>query len=112
MKKDLSKYEEKLKETEKALEAELAGHRAEIPEMGSDVDSYDTETDEAEEYSNELGIKQVLKNRLRAVRAALEKIKAGTYGHCANCKMDIPEKVLDVNPESDFCQHCKNNRQS
>ena len=65
------KYEEKLKKTQQDLETELKGHSAEVPEMGTDVDAFDTETDEAEEYSNELGVKDALKQRLQAVKKAL-----------------------------------------
>lgn len=105
MAKDFRKYEAKLGKTQKELEAEL--NRGEVPELGSDVDAFDTETDEAEEYSNELGVKDALKQRLQAVKKALDKIQAGTYGKCEKCGMDIPEKILEVNPESEFCQHCK-----
>jgi RNA polymerase-binding transcription factor DksA len=103
---DLKKYEAKLQQTQKDLEAELKGH-PEVPELGTDVDAFDTETDEAEEYSNELGVKDVLKQRLQAVEKALDKIQAGTYGKCEKCGMDISEEILEVNPESEFCQHCK-----
>ena len=96
----------KLIQTQADLEKELKGLEG-VPEMGSDVDAFDTETDEAEEYSTNLGIKNALKSRLMAVKEALAKIEAGIYGKCEKCGMQIPEEILEVNPEAKFCSHCK-----
>ncbi|MDP2696168.1 MAG: hypothetical protein Q8O87_02870 [bacterium] len=103
---DTKVYEEKLKK----LEIELSEESKKLgttPEMGSDVDSYDTETDEAEEFANSLGVKESIKNRLAAVRKALGKITDGSYGRCENCQNDIPKEVLDISPESNLCKNCK-----
>ncbi|MEK7590169.1 MAG: TraR/DksA family transcriptional regulator [Patescibacteria group bacterium] len=97
--------EKKLQQTQADLEKELKD-LGEVPEMGSDVDAFDTETDEAEEYSKNLGIKDSLKGRLQAVKDALAKIQSGTYGKCEKCGMQIPEEILEVNPEARFCSHC------
>jgi len=103
---NLKGAEEKLKKTQEELEKELKTLKG-VPEMGSDVDSFDEETDEAEEYSTNLGIKQVLKERLIAVREALDKIKSGTYGKCEKCNKEISDKILEINPESKYCGNCK-----
>ena len=99
--------EKKLQQTQADLEKELKD-LGEVPEMGSDTEgeTFDTETDEAEEYSKNLGIKDALKGRLRAVKDALAKIKDGNYGKCEKCGMQIPEEILEVNPEARFCSHC------
>lgn len=104
---DLKIAEEKLNKTKADLEKELKGLEG-IPDMGSDVESgnYDQETDEAEAYSNNLSIRDALKKRLQAVEKALEKIKAGTYGKCENCGANIPDEVLEVNPEATHCKNC------
>lgn len=102
---DLQQAEKKLQQTQAELEKELKDLGG-VPEMGSDVDAFDTETDEAEEYSKNLGIKDSLKGRLQAVKDALVKIQSGTYGKCEKCGMQIPEEILTVNPEARFCSHC------
>lgn len=98
----------KLTQTQIDLEKELKGLEG-VPEMGSDTEgeTFDTETDEAEEYSTNLGIKNALKSRLMAVKEALAKIEAGTYGKCEKCGMQIPDEILAVNPEAKLCSHCK-----
>lgn len=103
---DTKKYEAKLKELEADITKQLGGI-GEAADMGNDIDGYDTETEEAEEFSNLLGSKDSLKKRLLAVRAALTKVGNGTYGKCAKCGMEISAAVLDADPESELCQNCK-----
>lgn len=95
MKKSQMEIEEELKSMDK------------VPDAGSDVDHFEEEEDEAEEYSTNLGIKDALKQRLTDIKSALEKIKKGTYGKCEKCGMEISEEVLKIDPESRYCQHCK-----
>ena len=81
----------------------------EVPDMGSDTEgeTFEEEADEAEEYSKNLGIKQVLKERLLEIKNALDKISRGAYGKCENCGKEIEPKLLEVNPESRYCKNCK-----
>ena len=81
----------------------------EVPDMGSDTEgeTFEEETDEAEEYSKNLGIKQVLKERLLDIKNALDKITRGSYGRCEKCGKEIEPKLLEVNPESRYCKNCK-----
>ena len=37
---------------------------------------------------------------------ALERIEAGTYGHCINCKRAIPQQRLRALPEAERCAPC------
>lgn len=106
MKKGQKKFEEALKRLRKALETELEGI-PEVKDMGSDIDAFDTETDETEEFSNNLGVREILKTRLRAVKKALDKLESNAYGKCEKCGAEIPKKVLEVNPESEYCADCK-----
>ena len=81
-----------------------------IPEFGSDVESSEDlpeEADEAEELSTNAGIAQALRTRRDAVEAALQKISAGTYGSCEQCRGEIDITVLTIDPESRLCQACK-----
>ncbi|MEX0937340.1 MAG: TraR/DksA C4-type zinc finger protein [Pirellulales bacterium] len=54
-----------------------------------------------------LHAKRQLESQLAAVRAALERIKAGTYGACVECGNRIPPERLEFVPESPFCVACK-----
>jgi len=40
------------------------------------------------------------------IRAALDRIRKGSFGHCARCGEQISAERLDVLPETPFCRHC------
>lgn len=42
----------------------------------------------------------------RAIRAALDRIKAGTYGTCVKCGQPIEEERLDLLPHTPLCSEC------
>ncbi len=44
---------------------------------------------------------------LEEVRAALERMDAGTYGVCARCGTEIPEGRLEAVPTASLCMTCK-----
>jgi len=102
----LEAAKKKLEMTKKDLEKEIADLKT-APEFGSDVDHFEEETDEAEEFNKNLGVEKTLKERLINVERALEKMAKGIYGKCENCKKDIEWEVLRVDPESRYCQNCK-----
>jgi len=103
---NLKEFEEQLKKSQTEIEAELKS-LGEVPEMGSDIDAFDTETDEAEGYSTNLGIKKTMKDRLQEIERALDKIKNNSYGQCEKCGMGIELEVLKASPESRYCKMCK-----
>ena len=45
--------------------------------------------------------------RLRDVDAALERIKAGTFGKCATCGREISEARLRAVPSALYCASCE-----
>lgn len=95
-----------LQDTQKKLEDEIDTLSLPV-DMGDDIDSYDEEADEAEEFSANLGMAKTLKARLLLVKDALTRIEDGTYGTCSGCNKDIVRETLEVNPESDLCRECK-----
>lgn len=101
-------YEEKLKKEKADIEVELK-KIPEVPNLGDDIEGevFEEETDEAEEYVTDLGVKDSLKKRLQEINAALEKIGQGTYGKCKQCGGMISEDILNANPEARFCKDCK-----
>lgn len=78
-----------------------------VPDMGSDVDSFEEEADEAEEYVTNLSKSDALKKDLDQIDAALEKIKNGGYGVCKNCGKMMSKELLLAAPESEYCRQCK-----
>ncbi|MEW2358376.1 TraR/DksA C4-type zinc finger protein [Spirillospora sp. NPDC029432] len=42
-----------------------------------------------------------------AVRAALERVVAGTYGQCLGCGKQVPEGRLEVRPDAARCVACQ-----
>ena len=105
--KELQSLKEQLEKEAGELEAQL-GSVSKDKDFGSDVESdFSEEADEAEEFSNDLGTKDVLKERLKDIETALDKMTRGEYGHCENCKKGISLEVLKADPESKFCKECK-----
>lgn len=103
----MQELKEQLEKEAGELEVEIKDASKE-PEYGTDVEGEmaEEEADEAEEEGLELGVKQVLKERMEDIENALEKIIKGSYGKCEQCGKDIPLEVLRVNPESRHCKNC------
>ncbi|MFH1758947.1 MAG: hypothetical protein ABH822_00050 [Patescibacteria group bacterium] len=79
-KEKLNKYKESLEKKR----ADLLEDMKDVPlvtDMGSDVesDSFDEETDEAEEMFNDAATREVLKKRLDDIEATLKKIEDGSF---------------------------------
>lgn len=107
LKKDLQQFKNQLEKEKKDIEEELKKHKRMQRFGGTDILDPDQETDESEEYVNQLALSQTYKNRLADVNSALRKIKNGKYGICEKCKKEISIKLLKINPESRLCQDCK-----
>jgi len=104
--------QEKIKEYKNKLERERILlldeiKRNEIPtDFGSDLDD---ESDETENFGNQLAMVNDLKNRLNEIDIALNKIQSKDYGICEKCGKEIEEEILDTDPESRYCKICKLN---
>jgi len=99
-------FTKKLEVSKRDLEKELATLQ-EKPEFGSDVDHFEEEADEAEEFSKNLGVAKVLRHRLKDVEDALGKIRKNAYGVCEQCHREIEIEILTIDPESRYCKSCK-----
>ncbi len=102
----LKELGQKLHEIKKQLLDSLEEAKKNL-DYGDDVDSFDEETDEAEEYANFLSIKQVIDGRIRRIEQMLNKISDGSYGKCEECGGEIPYSFLKENPDSLLCVECK-----
>ncbi len=107
-KEELKKLEDGLLAIRTEIEKQLASMKEGL-DFGDNAETLniEEETDQAEEFSNYLSLKETLKTRLENVNAALQRMKDGTYGICSVCGDVIDLKVLQVMPESQLCQACK-----
>lgn len=106
---ELQLLKEQLEKEAGELEPALMAAKKDA-EFGSDIDHFDEEADEAEEFANNLGLRETLKERMADIELALEKMEKGGYGKCENCKNDISFEILKVNPESRLCKSCKSKK--
>lgn len=107
-KEQIQSFKEKLEKTKADLEKQVKDLEGKVPEFGTETDHFEEEADEAEQFGTNLGIAQAFRERLINVNHALDKIGAGAYGKCENCKdQDVPIKNLEANPELRFCRKCE-----
>ncbi len=110
-KENIDRLKKRLEAAHADLKEQVAS-LAENPEFGTDVDHFEEEGEEAEEFSKNLGVADALKQRLKNVEGALDKMSAGTYGTCESCGGEITLEVLTVDPESRLCKECKEQSRS
>lgn len=51
--------------------------------------------------------RQILQTRLRKVDDALDRLMAGSYGHCSKCGRDIETAKLEIDPALALCRGCR-----
>ncbi len=80
-----------------AIEEELDSH------LNPDWEDLATERegDEVLEATGNAGLAEITR-----IRAALQRIEDGTYGHCARCGEAIAEARLDALPWTPLCRSC------
>lgn len=98
------------------LKARLLGDKVRLEKELKAIDSRSLETpggdeeeeaDEVEEMASRAALAEVIRRRLRRVKAALSKMQNKTYGICESCGKAIEEKLLEIDPESRYCKDCK-----
>lgn len=103
----ISSLKEKLLSEEKELQEQIKQLSSSL-DFGDDTDHLEEEEDETEEIGNVIGVTSVLKNRLEAIRHAIEKMEGGSgFGLCESCGKQISFELLEVQPESKLCKGCK-----
>lgn len=104
---ELEQYKKELENKKRRLVAGIE-KESEPQSFGGDVvESGEEEADEAEELSNTLAVAQTLRDEVAEIDTALERIRDGKYGTCANCGKEIQKEVLAAAPESILCENCK-----
>lgn len=110
-KRDAESFRKRLNAEKATLEEELSGIGRkssngsgvwEATAGGMEVDSADENevADKLEEYEENASIVTQLENQLNEVKAALERIEAGTYGLCEKCQKPIEKERLEANPSA------------
>lgn len=79
------------------IEHELDSHQS----RDWDELAVEREEDEVLEGLGSAGVLEIAR-----IRAALDRIEAGTYGTCARCGEPIAPERLDLLPATPFCQRC------
>ena len=110
----LAEMEQALLQEQTKLQSELA-HLSSGSGRGNafdaDYDNLGDKEDESAEkvagLSDALSLESELTTALRDVESALAAVKAGTYGVCKYCKMEISEDRLRARPTSTSCVACK-----
>lgn len=100
-----------VQERKSQLENRLATLDAKLRQIEHELDSHQSrdweelaverETDEVLEGEGRAG-----KAEIAAIRAALGRIDAGTFGECVQCGDDIAEARLEVLPFTPLCADC------
>lgn len=103
---NLERFKIKLEDSKQKIEKEIA-ELQKVTDFGNDVDSFEEESSESEQFGNQLAVAQDLRNQLADIEAALWKTEKGTYGKCEKCGNEISEDVLEIVPESRLCKECK-----
>lgn len=75
-------------------------YHARVEEIGR---AEDENVHEEEQYEAARSVEQNLELQLRDVRAALQRIVAGTYGICSVCGSSIDQKRLEALPSAATC---------
>lgn len=93
------------------LEGRLADLTGRLSMIEEELDSHqdrDWEELATEREGDEVleGMGVAGQHEIRRIRAALDRIAAGTYGVCARCGERIDASRLDALPETPFCASC------
>ncbi len=77
------------------------------PGYADDNAAVDTDVREQENHQRIEAEMKTLEKRLQDITIALERVASKTYGKCKRCNKSIPEKRLELIPESSYCVTCE-----
>lgn len=102
----LAEAERVLRELEQQLVERLGvANATEGPAMNSAVGRLSF-IDAFQQHQLDLHTQRKMSAQLASVRAALERVKSGTYGVCDRCGVTIPPERLEYLPDTPFCTPC------
>lgn len=65
-----------------------------------------THIDAYQQHQMTLHGRRNLQTKLERIRAALTRLRTGTYGKCVECGVEIAPERLEFMPEAPFCVKC------
>jgi len=94
-----------------SLKARLATLEADIARLDTETSqqlspSFNEQANELEDLATNESLEARHKAEIQQIRAALNRIDAGSYGICDNCGADIAPARLDVQPDATRCINC------
>ena len=93
----LEKRELELQEKLQNIKRDISqSHTADWPDQAQDREN--------DEVLNQLGLKS--EQEIIDIKAALDRLEKGVYGHCLECGKSIAMARLDIKPEAKFCTYC------
>lgn len=103
----MGKWDRRQAALEKRLH-ELEARLQEIEEALDQPANRDAEDRATEREDDEVmeGMGRTAMKEVEAIKAALDRIRQGTYGVCQKCGDDIGEERLDLLPYTPFCRRC------
>jgi len=102
---DANRFKTRLEERLVALTSKLSEINEDLKEHGAEADFEERATEIAgDEVLEGLGIQG--QKEAQQIKAALKRIEDGTYGICVQCGEDIPEKRLELLPQTPLCTSC------
>lgn len=104
---EINSYKNRLEEEHKKLIEEIKSSSRPDDFGGDELDNEDEEADQTEELDNKLSAVPVLREKAVRIEEALRRIENGEYGKCQKCGSEISKEILDIVPESFFCEDCK-----
>jgi len=100
-----------LEQREKALKRRLAYLENRLENIEDQLDdpksndwSEQAVEQEGDEVLEELGLSGL--EEIKAIKAALDRVEAGSYGICVTCNEEILPERLDTIPHTPFCRNC------
>ncbi|HUG91516.1 MAG TPA: TraR/DksA C4-type zinc finger protein [Planctomycetaceae bacterium] len=103
----LTDAERVLRELENSLVERIGAAREsnEAPAMNSAVGRLSF-IDAYQQHQMDLHAQRQMSAQLASVRAALERVRNGTYGVCLRCGIEIPRERLEYLPDTPYCTPC------
>jgi len=98
------RIEENISKTESAKKGTDREYETKFEDIDRDQEE---NADEMEMYESNMAVDESMKEELKKINAALERIKEGTYGLCKNCGKEIPVERLRAYPQAERCLDCK-----
>lgn len=102
--KEKESLEKSLSRIARPVDKKEGDYETNFEEIGTDKDDNATEVDQ---YAGNVSVETSLEKQLQEVLDALNRIEAGTYGTCENCRKEIDVERLRANPSARTCIKCR-----